>query len=84
MEYIIECAKIKTKEEMHGILKNTLSLPEWYRPNLDALHDVLTAITSDTQLIFKDWNKLPEAVKDFHFVLDDAEEENEHFYVTYQ
>ena len=40
-EKIIDCTKIKTREDLHRIFRETLVFPEWYGNNLDALHDCL-------------------------------------------
>ena len=40
-ERIIDCTRIKTKEDLHRIFRETLRFPEWYGNNLDALYDCL-------------------------------------------
>ena len=52
-EKIIDCAKIKTREDLHRIFRETLSFPDWYGNNLDALHDCLTEISGKVRLL--DW-----------------------------
>ena len=41
-EKIIDCTRIKTKEDLHRIFRETLRFPEWYGNNLDALYDCLS------------------------------------------
>ena len=50
-EKIIDCTKIHTKEDLHRIFQETLSFPEWYGSNLDALHDCLTEISGKVRLL---------------------------------
>lgn len=50
-EKIIDCSKIQTKEDLHRIFRETLSFPDWYGSNLDALHDCLTEISGKVRLL---------------------------------
>ena len=50
-EIIIDCTKIHTKEDLHRIFQETLSFPEWYGSNLDALYDCLTEISGKVRLL---------------------------------
>jgi ribonuclease inhibitor len=52
-EKIIDCTKIKTREDLHRIFRETLSFPDWYGNNLDALYDCLTEISGKVRLL--DW-----------------------------
>ena len=52
-EKIIDCSAIHTKEDLHRIFRDTLSFPDWYGSNLDALHDCLTEISGKVRLL--DW-----------------------------
>ena len=52
-EKIIDCRRIRTKEDLHRIFREALGFPEHYGNNLDALHDCLTEITGKVRLI--DW-----------------------------
>ena len=49
-EKIIDCSSICTKEDLHRIFRETLSFPDWYGNNLDALHDCLTSLPEETDL----------------------------------
>ncbi|MBR3972667.1 MAG: barstar family protein [Oscillospiraceae bacterium] len=51
----IDCAAIDSRESLHRTFSDALSLPEFYGNNLDALHDVLTAICEDTTLEIQNW-----------------------------
>lgn len=54
----IDCTLIHTQADLHAALAQALDFPAWYGGNLDALHDLLTAITAETALMLRDW---PEA-----------------------
>ncbi len=47
---ILSGTEIKNREMLHSILKDSLSLPEWYGRNLDALYDCLTEIQEITEI----------------------------------
>lgn len=51
----IDCACIQCKADLHAALAKALDFPGWYGGNLDALHDLLTAIGTDTTLQLHDW-----------------------------
>lgn len=51
----IECGVIKNRADLHAALAQALNFPDWYGGNLDALHDLLTAIGTDTVLQLHDW-----------------------------
>ena len=52
---IIECGLVKSRADFHDLLARELNFPDWYGGNLDALHDLLTAIGTDTVLQLHDW-----------------------------
>ena len=52
-EKIIDCTKIKTQEDLHRIFRETLTFPQWYGNNLDALYDCLNAYSGKVRLL--DW-----------------------------
>lgn len=58
----IDCARIPDKKTFHTVLEETLEFPSWYGKNLDALHDCLTEIFTDTQLQFTNWSALEDAL----------------------
>lgn len=43
---IIDISELETPADLHEIIKLKLDLPEYYGRNLDALHDVLTSVSS--------------------------------------
>ena len=40
----IDVQNLDAPKQLHELLSKELSFPDWYRPNLDALHDCLTSI----------------------------------------
>ena len=44
MEFTVDLSEVKNREDLHEVLKETLSLPSYYGKNLDALYDVLMEI----------------------------------------
>lgn len=50
-EITVDIGKIKTKEELHELLKNSLGFPDYYGMNLDALHDCLTDINEELEVV---------------------------------
>ena len=79
-EISVDCASIGDARQFHDILARALEFPQWYGRNLDALHDQLTAITADTRLILRDFDRLGPFRQGFRTVLNDAEDRNPHFY----
>ena len=84
MEIHIDCLNLDTPQQFHDLLREKMSFPDWYRPNLDALHDCLTDICEDTHLYLSSFSALPPIFRGFYPVLQDAEIENPHFYVTFR
>ena len=83
-EIHIDCRNLDSPRQLHDILSRELSFPAWYRPNLDALHDCLTSICEDTYLYVSNFSALSPTFRGFYLVLQDAEDENPHFYITFQ
>ena len=52
MTYVLDLEGLASREELHGLLRRTLDLPEWYGANLDALADVLSEGGTDRRLLF--------------------------------
>ena len=52
-ERIIDCSKIRTREDLHTLFRDALGFPQWYGGNLDALYDCLTEISGKVRLL--DW-----------------------------
>ena len=84
--YIIDCQALHSKEDLHQHLAQTLSFPDWYGGNLDALYDCLCAITGDTGLTLENFQALKERLGDYAgkllYVLHDAEEETPNLSIT--
>ena len=84
MEYRIDCAVIATRQEFHRIMAQTLGFPEWYGNNLDALYDCLGDIREKTHLVLKNWEHTLPFSNGFRLVLDEAENNNPHLFITFQ
>lgn len=50
IELRLDANNAKSRSDLHDLFADTLSLPEWYGRNLDALHDCLTSISEDVQI----------------------------------
>ena len=48
---LLDGEKIGNAKELHRVFADTLSLPDYYGSNLDALHDVLTDIPGEIGVI---------------------------------
>ena len=86
MMTVMEGGNIRTRDELHDALIRALNLPTWYGRNLDALHDCLTALNTDTELRLLHPARLEEALGDYAVsllnVLRDAAAKNPRFRVT--
>ena len=83
---ILDFNGAETKEEIHGILKRELDLPDHYGNNLDALYDCLTDIHEDTAIGFywtEDDSLISGYLRRAQLVFADAEEENGHLAVFF-
>ena len=81
-KYSVDCSGIDTSRALHEAIAREMGFPDWYGHNLDALHDMLTAISEDTELTLAHFSTLPPFSGGFRWVLNDAEEENAHLYVN--
>ena len=59
---VIDCGTMAAKEDFHAALAQALGFPGWYGGNLDALHDLLTAIPGETALQLHGWADLTAAL----------------------
>lgn len=50
---ILDGTKIRDRESLHQSLAKQLGFPDWYGGNLDALHDCLTDISEETQIVVR-------------------------------
>lgn len=78
----IDCRQIETPRQLHAAFAEAMAFPAWYGNNLDALHDSLTSLTEETQIILTDFTSLPDFANGFRRVLLDAEAENPNLKVT--
>ena len=53
---IIDCSAIRDRNSFHDVFAGAPSFPAWYGRNLDALHDLLTAISIETTLRLVCWD----------------------------
>ena len=81
-EITINCANVSSMAQMHDILARELNFPSWYGRNLDALHDMLTAISGETKLTFLHFPALPFPAGGLLRVLRDSENENKNLEIS--
>ena len=84
MDYHIDCATIGSAAELHQLLAETLSFPDWYGNNLDALYDCLTDLSENTHLTLANWTDAEPFIWGFHRAMADAEQDNPNFTVTFE
>lgn len=84
MEITVSCAGIETKADLHAVLADALTFPDWYGGNLDALYDCLTDLEEAVHLHLTDWETLPDWSAAFAAVLNDAENDCLEFTVTFE
>ena len=58
MEITIDCGLIEDRTGFHETVAKALNFPAWYGGNLDALHDCLTDIHTETRIRFQNWEAL--------------------------
>lgn len=77
----VNLKNVKTVRGFHRVVKKGLDAPEYYGYNLDALHDVLTSVGEETQIVFHYFGTLKTLMPDFADTLDglltDVTQENE-------
>lgn len=59
-EHIIDLSGVSDRSGFHLRMSDSLSLPEWYGGNLDALYDILTEDESPLYIRFTGWKQLQE------------------------
>ena len=52
---ILDGRQIRSRDALHDYLAQALELPSYYGANLDALHDVLTELSEETELVVTDF-----------------------------
>lgn len=80
---IIDGAAITTISGLHDALSEALAFPDWYGRNLDALHDCLTDICGEIEIVNAAAleSSLGNYFSRFMRVLKDAAEENENLII---
>lgn len=85
MVITLDETKFTSKKAAHAYLKGTLSFPDWYGNNLDALHDMLCEMSADTTLVISkkiaNKDRLGSYGKTLLAVFRDCSEENPHLTV---
>lgn len=86
MRMELDCRQMTDKQAAHAYLKQELSFPEYYGNNLDALFDVLTERSQQTELVLKNWRELSAQLGSYGVslleTLRQASEENPDLEVT--
>lgn len=50
IELKLDASNAATRSELHDLFAQTLSFPDWYGRNLDALHDCMTSLNEDVNI----------------------------------
>ena len=64
-EIILDSTALASRDAFHDAMAEALSFPDWYGRNLDALHDLLTALPEDTHLVFRNWAQAEAALGNY-------------------
>ena len=83
---ILDLRNVKTQDDVHAYISESLEFPAYYGRNLDALHDCLTDIGEDTCVGFfepEEENEIRPYLQRVKRVLRDAENENLHLAVVF-
>ena len=83
MRIELDCSIITDREILHDILMEQFHFPEYYGRNLDALYDLLTDISEDTEVIILNSDSLRENLGVYSaaliVTLNQASENNPYF-----
>ena len=83
IQVCIDAADLMTRQDLHRVFAQTLSFPDWYGNNLDAMHDCLTDCRRDVTLTLLHTDALKEHLGHYAEVLlemlRDVTAENPHF-----
>ncbi len=79
--YDLDGTRLGERGEAHSYLMEQLGFPTWYGKNLDALHDMLTAIGAPTMVFISHAAAVDSAIAD---VFIDAMGENENLTVIFE
>lgn len=87
-EITLNLTACKTREALHGCIRQALSFPAYYGMNLDALADMLTSLSQPLRLIVCYPATPCDALADYWprllRVLDNAALENENLQIIYR
>lgn len=85
---ILDGTLIHTKAELHDTISQALAFPQWYGRNLDAMHDCLTDIHEDTEILLQNYAQLASHLGIYahglRAVLRRAEENSPYIHVFYK
>ncbi|MBQ7916001.1 MAG: barstar family protein [Firmicutes bacterium] len=70
------------QEAPQDYIAEVFGFPEYYGKNLDALHDMLTEISEDTEVYLLHWESMGAYGKKLLRVFEDAAQENEKLKVS--
>lgn len=80
MRYEIDLSGVCDKDDLNEAIMRALPLPEYYGANLDALFDVLTDISEETEIYFTNSEEayvyMPKYMASLKRVCEDASAEN--------
>lgn len=86
-EITIDCRGFVLRSDLHDAFAESLSFPDWYGNNLDALHDQLTSIGGKTVIQLLHWNEAEESMGRYALcarrAIEDAVEKNPHLQVIF-
>ena len=84
----LDCRGFVPRSELHRILGEALSFPDHYGNNLDALHDCLTSLPNETELVLQHWEAAAEGLGRYAIglkrVLEDSQEENPRLKIIFE
>ena len=84
-ELELDCTEITDRASFHDLMARSLSLPEWYGRNLDALHDCLTDLGEVTQIRLRNWDSAETALGSYgkaaRRVMEQADLENPNIHI---
>lgn len=84
---ILNGKRMITREVTHAYLKRKFSFPDYYGRNLDALWDLLSTITKETEIVVVNAKCIPEKLGIYGVsllkVFEDLDEESRRVKVTF-
>lgn len=83
----IDCHLFSCRQDVHRAFAQALSFPDYYGNNLDALHDCLTEIGTDTHIQLLHWEWAAEHLEGYCKILKNVFamccRENPHLHIEY-